>query len=149
MLRLNSSGHPGESMGANLDQTTQVTAIALNRRNEYLRGFGLLLVIAVAGLAYVKWEPYWARSFVVAVSHNLGASIVSGQGAVAPEPSLAAAWDYARVYFDRIWMAMVLGLLLAATVDALVPHDWLARVLGSTRLRSTGLGALLALPGMM
>ena len=123
--------------------------MSVNRRVEYLRGFGLLLVLAVVGLAYVKWGPYWTRSFTVAVNHTLGASIISGQEAAPPEASLAAAWDYARVYFDRIWQAMALGLLLAATVDALVPHDWLARVLGSTRLRGTALGTLLALPGMM
>ena len=125
------------------------TTTTLSRRTEYIRGFGLLLLIAVGGLAYVKWGPYWARSFAVAASHTLGASIISGQEAVPPAASLTAALDYARIYFDRIWQAMALGLLLAATVDALIPHDWLARVLGSTRLRSSALGTLLALPGMM
>ena len=131
-----------------MDQPRENTN-TVSRRGEYLRGFGLLLVIAVGGLAYVKWGPYWTRSLSVAVSHTLGASIISGQEAVAPDASLTAAWDYARVYFERIWQAMVLGLLLAATVDSLVPHDWLGRVLGSTRLRSSALGTLLALPGMM
>ena len=50
---------------------------------------------------------------------------------------------------QRIWMAMVLGLLLAATVDTLIPRDWLVRVLGSRAASSSILGGLLALPGMM
>jgi hypothetical protein len=62
---------------------------------------------------------------------------------------LQAGIDYAVAYMQRIWQAMVLGLLLAATVDALIPHDWLARVLGSQAFRSSALGGLLALPGMM
>lgn len=125
------------------------TALVMSRRVEYIRGFGILLLIAVAGLAYVKWAPYWTRSFDVAVSHSLGASIVSGQAATAPSPSWTAALDYALVYFQRIWMAMVVGLLLAATVETLVPHDWLARVMGKVSARNSFLGAALALPGMM
>jgi hypothetical protein len=120
-----------------------------DRRREYLLGFGLLLIIALVGLWYVKWAPYVTRTLDVAVSHSLGSSIVSGREAIPPAASLAAGIDYALTYLQRIWQAMVLGLLLAATIDALVPKDWIIRVLGSKAIRTSALGGLLALPGMM
>jgi uncharacterized membrane protein YraQ (UPF0718 family) len=120
-----------------------------SRRAEYIRGFGLLLLIAVVGLFIVKWSPYWARAFTVAGTHTLGNPIMYGAEAAPPAASIAAALDYAQRYFLAVWQAMVLGLLLAATVQTLVPRDWLVRVLGSRSLRSSALGGVLALPGMM
>ncbi|MBX5490383.1 MAG: permease [Chloroflexi bacterium] len=119
------------------------------RRGEYLLGFGLLLVIAVVGLFIVKWSPYWARAFAVASSHTLGNPIVYGTEATPPPASVEAALDYAQRYFQAVWQAMLLGLLLAATLDSVVPRDWLARVLGSRRFSTAVLGGVLALPGMM
>ena len=116
---------------------------------EYLRGFAILLVISVVGLALVKWAPYVTRTQDVAATHSLGASIISGREAAPPEPSLQAGTDYAIAYMQRIWQAMALGLLLAATIDSLIPRDWLGRMLGSSRRHSSLLGALFALPGMM
>ncbi len=117
-------------------------------RAEWL-GLAAILVIAVAGLFYVKWSPYYHRAFAVAISHSLGASIVSGQEAAPPPPSFGAALDYAQRYFKAIWQAMVLGLLLAASIEAFLPRNWLARILGSATFRHTVLGGALALPGMM
>ena len=54
------------------------------RRMEYVRGFGILLVIAVAGLYYVKWNPYFHRAFIAIANHSIGASIVSGKSATPP-----------------------------------------------------------------
>lgn len=126
-----------------------VPAPGANRRSEYLLGFGLLLVIAVVGLFIVKWSPYWTRAFSVAASHTLGNPIMYGAETVPPAASLAAALDYAQRYFLAVWQAMVLGLLMAATIESVVPRDWLARVLGSRSARTSLFGGLLALPGMM
>jgi uncharacterized protein len=120
-----------------------------SRTAEYVRGIGLLLVIAVVGLFIVKWLPSYNRAFVAAVTHSLGASIISDQNAAPPLPSLAAALEYGQRYFSSIWQALLLGLLLAATLETVVPHDWIARVLGSSGFRTSALGGLLALPGMM
>src|SRR5579875_3227448 len=100
------------------------------RRMEYLRGFALLLIIAVVGLYIVKWNPYFHRAFTAAAKHSIGASIVSGKSAAPPAISFGAALAYFQAYFKAIWQALVLGLLLAATIEALVPRDWIARVLG-------------------
>src|SRR5919199_2014356 len=96
-----------------------------NRRSEYLLGFGLLLVIAVVGLFIVKWSPYWARAFTVAGTHTLGNPIMYGGETAPPAASIAAALDYAQRYFLAVWQAMVLGLLMAATIESVVPRDWL------------------------
>lgn len=115
----------------------------------FVRGFGLLLLLAVVGLFYVKWAPYYHKVFDAASSHTLGPSILSGRAASPPAPSFSSALDYAVSYFESIWKALVLALILAATVETTVPRDWLARVLGRESLRSSVLGGVLALPGMM
>jgi len=118
-------------------------------RRDVLPGLGLLLLIAVVGLFIVKWQPYYLRAFTAATNHSIGASIVSGSSAAPPEASLQAAWDYARAYFLAIWQAMVLGLLLAATIESSVPRDLVVRWLGASSGRSSLLGGVLSLPGMM
>ncbi len=109
---------------------------------------GLLGAIAVGGLFYVKWNPYFHRAFVAAAQHSIGASIVSGKAAAAPEPSVAAALGYAWAYGKAIWQAMVLGLVLGAGIQALIPRDWLARVLG-INFSGVALAGAAAVPGMM
>lgn len=107
------------------------------------------VVLAGVGLYLVKWNPYVHRAFAVAASHSLGASIVSGAAFTAPPPSVQAAIGYSVAYFKAIWQALVLGLLLAATVEAVLPSRWLMNLLGGPGLRSTVLGGVAALPGMM
>lgn len=118
-------------------------------RGQYVVGLVILVVIAVVGLFIVKWNPYYHKVFTVAASHSLGASIVSGQASAAPSPSLAAAVGYGLAYFSSIWQALVVGLLLATTIETLLPRSWLARLLGSGTFRSAALGGAIALPGMM
>lgn len=126
-----------------------VLAPKTDRGREVLRGVGLLVLIAAVGLFIVKWQPYYLRAFTAAANHSIGASIVSGTAAAPPAASLQAAWDYARAYFLAIWQAMVLGLLLAATIESSLPRDLLVRLLGAPGVRTSTLGGLLSLPGMM
>lgn len=109
----------------------------------------LLAAIAVAGLFYVKWLPYWDRAFVAASAHAIGPSILMGAAPHAPAPSWEAALAYAVAYGKAIWKAMVLGLVLGSGVQALLPADWVARLLGNRRFGSVVAGGLLGLPGMM
>jgi uncharacterized membrane protein YraQ (UPF0718 family) len=107
------------------------------------------LLLAVAGLFYVKWFPYYHKAFTAAEHHSIGQSILTGGAATPPSPSLQAALDYAWAYGKAIWQAMVLGLLLGSGVQALLPAHWVARVLGRTGFGSVAAGGLLSLPGMM
>ena len=106
-------------------------------------------LIAIAGLFYVKWSPYYDRAFVAADTHSIGRSILMGGQSAPPAPSMQAALDYAVAYGLAIWKAMVLGLLLGSGVQALLPRAWILRMLGGTGLRSVVAGGLLSLPGMM
>jgi uncharacterized protein len=119
------------------------------RRTISLVGVAVLAAIAVGGLYYVKWNPYYHKAFLAATRHSIGASIVSGQSAAPPAPSLAAALGYAWAYGASIWQAMVLGLLLGAGVQALVPRDWLVHVFGTMRFRGVALAGLASAASMM
>ena len=55
----------------------------------------IILLIAVAGLFYVKWMPYYNKAFLAATNHSIGKSILMGSAAEAPAPSWQAAVDYA------------------------------------------------------
>ncbi|MEP9322619.1 permease [Paraburkholderia phymatum] len=109
----------------------------------------IFVLLAVAGLFYVKWFPYYHRALTAASTHSIGASILMGTAASAPAPSWDAALGYALVYGKAIWQAMVLGLLLGSAVQALLPAYWVARLLGKSGFGSVAAGGLLALPGMM
>ena len=119
------------------------------RQTQPASGWLVFLLIAVVGLFYVKWFPYYNRAFTAASTHSIGKSILMGTAASPPEPSLSAALDYAWAYGKAIWQAMVLGLLLGSAVQALLPAHWVARLLGNTGFGSVAAGGLLALPGMM
>ncbi len=125
------------------------TAGTSSGRRAYAIGIVMLAVIALAGLYYVKWNPYVHRAFVAAARHSIGASIVSGRSAAAPPPSIDAALGYAWAYGKAIWQAMVLGLVLGAGVQALVPRDWLARAFGHLDFRSVALAGVAGVPSMM
>ncbi len=112
-------------------------------------GWPIFLLLAVAGLFYVKWFPYYHRAFTAEATHSIGKSILMGADASAPAPSVSAALDYAWAYGKAIWQAMVLGLLLGSAVQALLPVQWVARVLGRRGFGSVAAGGLLAVPGMM
>ncbi|MBB6729466.1 permease [Cohnella zeiphila] len=109
----------------------------------------LFLLVAIAGLLYVKWWPYYFKMIKAATDHSIGSSILTGGEAKAPAPSWDAAWDYAVAYFKSVWQAAVLGILLGTLVQVLLPSKWLLRVLGRMSLKSTAIGGLAAIPGMM
>jgi len=119
------------------------------RQPRVALGWMVFLLIAVAGLFYVKWFPYYNRAFVAASQHSIGKSILMGTSATAPGPSWQAALDYAMAYGKAIWQAMVLGLLLGSAVQALIPPRWVARALGEHNFGSVVNGGLMSLPGMM
>jgi uncharacterized protein len=119
------------------------------RRREARIGIIVFVAIAVLGLFYVKWMPYWHKGFLAAAKHSIGSSILMGDAASPPAPSWNAATGYAWAYGKAIWQAMVLGLLLGSALQALLPSQWVLRALGRMNGTSVLRGALLAVPGMM
>ena len=121
---------------------------ATHQTSQTLRWI-VFLSLAIVGLFYVKWFPYYNRAFVAAANHSIGNSILMGTAAAPPAPSWDAALGYAVAYGKAIWQAMVLGLLLGSAIQALLPVDWVARVMGRTGFGSVAAGGLLSIPGMM
>jgi uncharacterized membrane protein YraQ (UPF0718 family) len=119
-----------------------------NKINQVI-GPAMVVMIAVAGLYYVKWSPYYARAFTAAANHAIGKSILMGTEAQAPAPSWDAALGYALAYGKAIWQAMVLGLLLGSAVQALLPTGLIARLLGRRGFAPVFAAGLMSLPGMM
>jgi len=107
----------------------------------------LFIIVAAAGLLYVKWWPYFNKTILAAQTHSIGASIL---GDLSNEkPSLQSALDYALVYFNSVWKAAILGILLGSLLQVLLPTQWLLKVLGKTSFGSTAIAGLAAVPGMM
>jgi uncharacterized protein len=124
-------------------------SVAMQASRSFRWSVFVFALLAVAGLFYVKWHPYYGRAFVAASQHSIGHSILMGDAASAPAPSWSAALGYALAYGKAIWQAMVLGLLLGSGVQALLPVNWVQRALGGRGFGSVLAGGLLALPGMM
>jgi uncharacterized membrane protein YraQ (UPF0718 family) len=109
----------------------------------------VFLATLVAGLLYVKWLPYYGKSIVALTHHSIGASIVSGKTAIPPAAGLDAAWQYALAYYKAIWQALVLALILGATIQVLVPRRWIHRLFSARDFRSIAIAGTLSLGGMM
>lgn len=129
-------------------QTEQVATAGL-LSNRWVRQVVVFVLVAAAGLFYVKWYPYWHKAFQLSVTHSIGKSILTGGQAVVPAPSWEAAWGYAVAYYKSVWQAVILGLMLGSLVQVLIPRQWLANLVGKADFRSTLLGSLAAVPGMM
>ncbi|WP_409299020.1 permease [Peribacillus sp. SCS-26] len=108
---------------------------------------GLFLFVAIAGLFYVKWWPYYHKVILAFTTSSIGTSII-GEGDL-PAPSWESAWSYATAYFAAVWKAAVLGILLGSLIQVLIPSAWLLKVLGKTSFGSTAAGGAASLPGMM
>ncbi len=119
------------------------------RQSHPAFGWVTVLLIAVVGLFYVKWFPYYNKAFVAAAHHSIGSSILMGKEASPPTPSLQAALDYAMAYGKAIWQAMALGLLLGSAIQALLPVDWVAKLMGRAGFDSVAAGGIISIPSMM
>jgi len=95
----------------------------------------IFIVVVIAGLTWVKWVPYTDRL--------LSGNLFFGSSLLLPAPL-----DFAFRYFQSVWLAVALGLVLAASIEALLPRAWLQRLLGR-RKRSAALGGVLSLPCML
>jgi uncharacterized protein len=128
--------------------TRQISPVNPSPFNPML-GWIVFLLIAVTGLFYVKWLPYYNRAFVAAANHSIGSSILMGTAAIPPAASWDTALNYALAYGKAIWQAIVLSLLLGSAVQALLPAQWIERLLGSTGFGSVAKGGALSILGMM
>ena len=107
----------------------------------------LFLLITVIGLTYVKWWPYYHKAIGAMNTHSIGDSILGDMSG--SSFSWENAWQYAVTYFQSVWKAALLGIILGSLVQVLLPARWLLKVLGKTSFGSTAAGGLASIPGMM
>ncbi len=111
---------------------------------------GLFVIIVVVGEFYVKWFPYYNKAFIAAAKHSIGSSIITGSHHSSPPPvSIQAAWNYAQHYFMAVWQAVILGIVVGAAVQTLIPKAWILRLFSQTQAKSIVTASALSLPGMM
>jgi hypothetical protein len=67
-------------------------------RSQPSYSWPIFILLAIAGLIYVKWFPYYHRAFTAEATHSMGKSILMGGGASPAAPSFAAALDSRRSY---------------------------------------------------
>ncbi len=118
-------------------------------RSRLIAGTAIFVLTLVAGLLYVKWMPYYAKTFLAFSHHSIGPSVVSGTTATPPAVGWQAALQYAMTYYNLIWQALVLALILGATIQVLVPRRWIHRLFGRSDYRSVAIAGALSLGGMM
>lgn len=109
----------------------------------------VFLLVAAAGLMYVKWWPYYHKAISSATHHTIGASILGDPGATSGSFTWNDAVHYAMQYFKSVWKAAILGILLGSLVQVLIPDRWLHRALGGNGFKGAFVGGIAALPGMM
>jgi len=116
-------------------------------RHSAWGGIVCFIALAIVGLFYVKWSPYYAAAHVAAEDHTLGTSIVSGNLPASPKVSLQAGFAYSIAYFKVIWQALLLALALGAGIEVLLPRARLSHFFAGWKgsLRATGF----AIPSMM
>ena len=114
---------------------------------------GLLVfaLLAAGGLIWAKWAPYWDRIPAVAAAGEWsGKALFDLEAGAGSGPSLSAGWDFTVAYTRAVWKALLVGLVLAAAVDALLPRrSLLAALRRRTTVGSSLAGGLASLPAMM
>lgn len=109
----------------------------------------LFLGIALLGVFYAKWYPYYLKTVSVATSRSLGTSLVLGAHGHPPMVGIAAALSFFEAYFKAIWIALVVGILVGAGVQTLLPASWLYQILGKAGAKSRIRAIAAAVPSMM
>jgi uncharacterized membrane protein YraQ (UPF0718 family) len=128
----------GEALGRPLD------------RRAALLGAAATAVLFAAALAWAKWVPYVHKLDVThATGSYPGKDVLAKAGAAGDGPAVAGAWAFTNAYVIAIWPALVAALLIAASVEALLPRQWMLAVLGRGGPRGRLAGGVASLPSMM
>jgi uncharacterized protein len=130
----------------------RVNAIRIPGRAGVAIGVGVTLAMFVAGLLWAKWMPYSVKALKARRTHHWsGSSILTVGGVRAGDaPTWHAATTFFHAYFLSIWQALLVALLISASVQAMLPRSWLPRVLNRRRVISSALaGGVASVPSMM
>jgi hypothetical protein len=130
----------------------EVNAIRRRRQPSVAIGVFFTLAVFVAGLLWAKWMPYLAKAVRAQRTHHWSASSILGIGGVhaGDRPTWHAATTFFHAYTSSIWPALVVALLISASVQALMPRPWLPYVFNRRGPVSSALvGGVASMPSMM
>ncbi|HEY0225204.1 MAG TPA: permease [Mycobacterium sp.] len=108
--------------------------------------------VFVVGLLWAKWTPYLAKALRAQRTHHWSGSSILTVGGVhnGDGPTWHAATTFSHAYFSAIWPALLVALLISASVQAFLPRSWLPRLLNRRGLVSSALaGGVASMPSMM
>ncbi|OCB37796.1 permease [Mycobacterium malmoense] len=127
-------------------------AIHSGGRRTVAVGVVVAATLFTAGLLWAKWLPYVAKAATAhRTRHWAGSSMLAVGGVHAGDrPTWHAAATFFHAYVSSIWPALVVALLISASVQALLPPRWLPRALNRRGLISSALaGGAAGMPSMM
>lgn len=122
------------------------------RQPDVALGVIFTLAVFVAGLLWAKWLPYLTKALKAQRTHHWSASSILGVGGVhaGDHPTWHAATTFFHAYVSSIWPALVVALLISASVQALMPRAWLPQVFNRRGPVSSALvGGVASMPSMM
>ena len=127
------------------------TPLATRSARDYRLGLLACVLLAAGGLVWAKWAPYWDRiPQVAAAGEWSGKALFDVEAGAGAGPSLSAGWEFTVAYTSAVWKALLVGLVLAAAIDALLPRRALLSALRRrTAVGSSVAGSLASLPSMM
>lgn len=109
--------------------------------------FGVILVV---GLVWAKWWPYGHKLAALLGTHVWSGSSPLLGGAGGSVWSWSGGWRFTVAYGQSVWMALVVGLLVAAGVEVLLPRAGVVALLSRRRRWEVGaVGAGMSVPCMM
>lgn len=126
--------------------------LALGGRGRATIGVLVAVSVFVVGLLWAKWTPYVAKALKAQRTRHWSGSSILGVGGVHPGdgPTWHAATTFFTAYVSSIWPALLVALLISASVQALLPRSWLPRALNRRHVLSSALaGGAASMPSMM
>ncbi|KBZ63552.1 hypothetical protein K875_02262 [Mycobacterium [tuberculosis] TKK-01-0051] len=129
-----------------------VKAIGALQRADVAWGVLAASAVFVIGLFWAKWTPYVTKAMSAGHTHHWPARNILSVGSVhaGDSPSWHAAATFFHAYWSSIWPALVVALLISASVQALLPSSWLPRALNRRHPIASALaGGVAGMPSMM
>ena len=130
----------------------KIKTIRIWRQPDVAIGVIFTLAVFVAGLLWAKWMPYLAKALRAQRTHHWSAPSILGVGGVhaGDRPTWHAATTFFHAYVSSIWPALVVALLISASVQALMPRAWLPHVFNRGVVVASALvGGVASMPSMM
>ncbi|MDT2641123.1 permease [Enterococcus dongliensis] len=120
----------------------------VKKRSQTVRYIGIFLLVLLVGLFYVKWFPYFQKALAASSTHSIGDAIIN-VGKEAPIFSIESGMTFTIAYFNSVWKAVVLGLIVGSLVQVLIPTQLIKKYLGGSKFRNSVFAMVLGMPTMM